>query len=152
MPKGLNQRQAAFAEFIVQGMAASRAYKEAGYEGKGNTAESKASRLVRNGKVASYIEELRGKIQDSAIYTSKELQKDLTKMMKGAMADDDRTGFSALATQLCKIQGLYQKETVDVNLNAGGVLVMPMAGSIEEWNGNQAGEDQKRLMDDAIDV
>ncbi len=152
MPKGLNQRQAAFAELLVQGLAASQAYRKAGYSAEGKSADEAASRLSRHVKVKEYIDEMREEAKGDAIYTSKELQKDLTTMMKSALADEDRTGFSALATQLCKIQGLYQKETVDVNLNSGGVLVMPMAGSIEEWNGNQAGEDQKRLMDDAVDV
>jgi phage terminase small subunit len=47
----LNARQERFARLLAEGMPQSRAYIEAGYRSRGNSAETKASRLVRNGKV-----------------------------------------------------------------------------------------------------
>lgn len=58
-PSPLKPRQLRFCELIVGGASATSAYKQAGYVGKGNTAESTASKLLRNPKVQARIAELR---------------------------------------------------------------------------------------------
>lgn len=57
----LNPRQRKFAELVVDGMAAGRAYEKAGYAARGGTADSSAYKLLRNAQVYDYIQELRRK-------------------------------------------------------------------------------------------
>lgn len=69
----LNDRQRLFAQHLVSGMPAGRAYEKAGYETTGNTSEAEASRLLRNPKLATYIEELRRKSDDAIEYARAQL-------------------------------------------------------------------------------
>lgn len=74
-PKGqkrvleLNVRQLRFAEFVAGGMPASRAYKAAGYNSAGNSAEANASTLIRNQRVAEHIAKLRAPETKKALMT-----------------------------------------------------------------------------------
>jgi hypothetical protein len=60
---GLSEQQAMFAELVVQGKSAVDAYHESGHIGKGNTAYSNASRMLRNARVSRYIQHLRNERQ-----------------------------------------------------------------------------------------
>ncbi|WP_370610918.1 terminase small subunit [Klebsiella aerogenes] len=60
---GLSEQQVLFAELIVQGKSRVDAYREAGYQGEGNTAYSNASRMLRNARVSRYIHHLRNERQ-----------------------------------------------------------------------------------------
>lgn len=55
----LNPRQMKFVEGYLSGKPASQAYIEAGYDAKGNAAESAAARMLRNVQVQSAIETAR---------------------------------------------------------------------------------------------
>lgn len=57
--KALNDRQRRFAQLVVSGRPAGRAYEEAGYDARGASADSAAERLMRSVEVAGLIEELR---------------------------------------------------------------------------------------------
>jgi len=65
-PPPINDRQRRFCEFIMRGLAAGRAYEAAGYEAKGATADELASRMLRNAKVAKYLDGLRGEAVEVA--------------------------------------------------------------------------------------
>lgn len=54
-----NARHETFAQLVVSGRPQSRAYVEAGYSAKGNSAETAAARLFRHVQVAQRISELR---------------------------------------------------------------------------------------------
>ena len=61
----LNTRQLKFAEFVLQGLSQSEAYKKAGYKVKNDeVAKSKASRLVTNGNVVKYIQDRQAEINE----------------------------------------------------------------------------------------
>lgn len=57
----LSDQQRRFCEGVVAGLSHVDAYLAAGYQSSGKAAESSASRLLRNAKVAEYVEELRQK-------------------------------------------------------------------------------------------
>jgi phage terminase small subunit len=59
--KPLNVRQERFAQLVASGMAASRAYQNAGYKSTGNAAESSAVQLLRNPKVVAYVDDLKNR-------------------------------------------------------------------------------------------
>jgi phage terminase small subunit len=52
----LTERQKRFADEYLIDLVASAAYKRAGYAGKGNTAEVEGHKLLRNPKIATYIQ------------------------------------------------------------------------------------------------
>ena len=55
----LTQKQETFVRKVAEGMAASRAYKEAGYMATAHAAEVMASKTLRNAEVAARLAELR---------------------------------------------------------------------------------------------
>lgn len=59
--RGLNVRQARFAELVASGLSAIQAYPKAGYSKDPKIAHAHASRLVANGGIQAYIAELRAK-------------------------------------------------------------------------------------------
>ncbi|MEA1064734.1 terminase small subunit [Erwinia sp. HR93] len=60
---GISEQQARFAEYVAMGKNLTEAYRFAGYEGQGATANSIASRLVRNARVSRAIRWLRDRRQ-----------------------------------------------------------------------------------------
>jgi phage terminase small subunit len=61
---GLNPRQRRFADFYLISLNATDAYKKAGYEAEGNSAEAAASRLLAHVKVAAYIAQRQAVLQE----------------------------------------------------------------------------------------
>lgn len=68
-----NARWEAFAQNLAKGESQSAAYQNAGYKARGNTAEVKASRLVRNGQVAQRVRYLKEQAADEAIVTRRDV-------------------------------------------------------------------------------
>lgn len=62
----LNDRQRLFAQHLVSGMPAGRAYEKAGYDARGADADTLGCKLSRNVKVAAYIQELRAQAAESS--------------------------------------------------------------------------------------
>lgn len=77
-PKGLSARNLAFARNIVNGMSGKDAATDAGYSKK--TAESQASRLLRNAKVAAYIDALRKRAEDRAEFNAARVLKEIERL------------------------------------------------------------------------
>src|SRR5262245_23127340 len=55
----LNARQERYAQLLAEGMPQSRAYVEAGYKARGQSADAEASKLIRIDKVKTRLAELR---------------------------------------------------------------------------------------------
>lgn len=70
---GLTDRQRRFAELLVQGTAAGRAYEAAGYAARGDAADACASRLLGNAKVAAYLGHLRKQAEAKAEFSRDDL-------------------------------------------------------------------------------
>lgn len=60
-PKPLSPKQLKFVELYLGGSTAKQAYIDAGYKGRGRSAEAGATQLLRNNGVARLIEEARNK-------------------------------------------------------------------------------------------
>jgi len=73
----LNQRQNAFVWGIIDGKSAKEAYIQAGYSARGNSAETKASRLVRNGKVQEALACAREEIAERTMVTKEYVMREL---------------------------------------------------------------------------
>jgi phage terminase small subunit len=90
----MNDRQRRFADGVLSGLSATEAYEKAGYKARGAAAESKASRLVRNGKVAAYMAEKR-KETEAEIKLTKTIVFD--RLHEIVTKGEDRDSISAIA-------------------------------------------------------
>lgn len=93
----LSGPQRKFCEGIVRGLNQTEAYRAAYPNCSAKAAESKASRMVREGKVKAEIERLREKADDkagSAVLTLAEKRSFLARVvrMEGAILDEDKDG------------------------------------------------------------
>ena len=109
---GLTIKQKKFAdEYIISGNA-TEAYKKAGYKySSDNMASVEASKLLRNPKVKSYIEERMAEIESNKIADQKEVMEYLTSVMRGNEKQE----------QLITIglgEGMTRAETFDVEVSA----------------------------------
>ena len=95
----MNDRQRKFAELVVQGRPASRAYQEAGYEARGNSAEALASKLLRHDKVSEYIEELRGEVRAASKFTRESKLEGIFEIYQNTKLDDPRVALAAIAEE-----------------------------------------------------
>lgn len=62
----LTSKQEAFCLAFIESANATDAYRKAGYSGQGKTAHEAASRILKNGKVAARLKELRGPAAEKA--------------------------------------------------------------------------------------
>lgn len=79
----LNDRQRRFAEFVVSGDPAGRAYEKAGYVSRGDVADQAGSRLLGNVKVKAYLVELRKPQKAKAVATRERKREILLEIMEG---------------------------------------------------------------------
>lgn len=86
----LNARQLRFALGVLEGKDATTAYVDAGYRARGNAAESSASKLLRNPKVAEFLERGRAKAADRALVTRERVVTGLLTIAEGTGADSAR--------------------------------------------------------------
>ena len=78
----LNDRQYRFAELVVEGVPAGRAYEQAGYKARGASADVEASKTLRKPKIKKMIEELREDAREEAKLSRDELVGMLVKIIK----------------------------------------------------------------------
>ncbi|WP_136420294.1 terminase small subunit [Herbaspirillum sp. ST 5-3] len=77
---GLTDKQRRFADEYLIDLNATAAYKRAGYTGKGNAAESMASQLLRNIKVAKYIQEAMDRRSEKVEISSEQVLSEIGKL------------------------------------------------------------------------
>ena len=76
----LTPLQHKFVNNLLIGMDQKNAYIKAGYKARGNSAESKASRLVRNGKVKAVYNKLQAKAEKKAVVTRSKILEEYAKV------------------------------------------------------------------------
>lgn len=64
-PKPLKPRQQAFADLVLAGTPAGRAWEQAGYQARGNSAEAQASKALKKPTVRAYLKNERARMQDA---------------------------------------------------------------------------------------
>jgi phage terminase small subunit len=133
----MNDRQRRFADLVFQGRAAGRAYEQAGYAARENSADTAGARLLRNVQVTDYLDDLRSKTESSTILNGTEIRETLTRCIKAAEKDDNWTAVAVLVDRLCKMDQHYQPERVVLTDNREEIakrvrLVSPLiAGRLE---------------------
>lgn len=106
MAIGLNARQEAFCNLIVEGRTQKDAYAEAGYIARGNAAEVSAARLLRNVQVAARVAELRASAAQRSEVTVDSLVAELDEMVRLAKeCENPSAGVSAVMGK-AKLLGL----------------------------------------------
>lgn len=83
----LNARQLRFVLGVIEGKDAKSAYINAGYKARGNAAEASASKLLRNPKVATFIDRMRGELQEETKVSAKRVIDELAKLAFSSMGD-----------------------------------------------------------------
>ena len=146
----LSIQQKRFADGVLSGLPAGRAYEAAGYASSGENADSCASKLLRNPKVSEYIENCKSKSTSAAILTVTERKEMLTRISQNNEIDDPNAARQALA-ELNKMDGSYAVEKKELSVNAGGVLLVPMTQDLDEWESNSIAQ-QEKLQQDTIDI
>src|SRR5262245_26319832 len=101
----LNARQEKFARLLAEGMPQSRAYVEAGYEARGNSAEAHASALVRIGKVAFRLAELRAENANASKITVQSVTQMLIAAYELSMTERQGGAATQAAMGLAKPHG-----------------------------------------------
>ena len=76
----LSPLQQKFVNNLLKGMPQKEAYIRAGYRARGNSAESKASRLVRNGKVKAVYDKLQAKAEKKAVISRARILEEYAKI------------------------------------------------------------------------
>jgi len=64
-PKPLNPRQQAFADLVLAGTPAGRAWERAGYEARGNSAEVQANKALKKPRIRAYLKAERAHMQET---------------------------------------------------------------------------------------
>ena len=150
MKAKLSTQQKRFADGVLSGLPAGRAYEQAGYASSGDTADSAGSRLLRNVKVSEYIENCESKATKSTILSVIERKEMLTRISENQENADPNASRQAIA-ELNKMEGSYAVEKKELTVSTGGVLLVPMAESLEEWEQNSIAQ-QEKLQQETIDI
>lgn len=125
----LTGKQEAFINGLIEGKSQRRAYIDAGYSIKGLSEEhidSKASNLVKVGKVSARLLELKTEVKDKALWTREESINDLkwlkeqsrkTIEQHGEIKHAPATAYLGAVTELNKLGVLYDLEVEKLKLN-----------------------------------
>lgn len=105
MARELTSKQQRFADLVLGGMPASRAYREAGYTASTDgTAEVEGSKLLRNPKVAAYLTARRTGAAEKAELTLAGVLGELAEFARDQAVEDAHrlTAYKILADQLAR--------------------------------------------------
>jgi phage terminase small subunit len=98
----MTTQQQRFADKVLEGMDAAKAYRASGYRAKAAAAQACASRLLARGEVADYISEGRAKLASASERTRADYRELLTGLAwDGAEATRDRLRAGEQLSRLC---------------------------------------------------
>ncbi len=133
MPTLSNLKWEAFAQAVVQGGPASRAYSKA-YSATGNAAEVNAAKLLRKTQVASRVAELQEQVQIRTMVTVEGLTRDLFEIRRQAMAEGKYAAAVSALALIAKIHGLLvDRHQVDIMNRPAPLPTQLLELSEEEW-------------------
>lgn len=96
---GISEQQGIFAQYVAAGKSLTEAYRLAGYEGEGATANSNASRMLRNARVMSAVRWLRDKRQKRLALTEAEIIHQLSSI--ASMDPNELTQYRRVNCRYC---------------------------------------------------
>jgi phage terminase small subunit len=115
-----NRKHEKFAQEYARGLSQAEAYTNAGYKTTGRrSADTCATRLLRNVEIRKRINELQRYAADSANLTVATLLNEAASIQRDASRDGNHSAAVAALTAKAKIAGLWveKTETENVNLN-----------------------------------
>jgi phage terminase small subunit len=95
-----------FADLVIQGTPAGRAYEQAGYRARGNAAEVNGSRLLKNAQVQAYMSKMREKVANRTALTLAKTHDLLERIALKNIDTDPRVTIQAL-DQANRLRGDY---------------------------------------------
>ncbi|WP_027230701.1 hypothetical protein [Phyllobacterium sp. UNC302MFCol5.2] len=139
-----NLRWEAFAQDVVRGGPASRAYSNV-YRATGNAAEVNAAKLLRNAQVVQRVAELQIEVQARTMVTVEGLTHDLFEIKRQAMADGKYAAATAALALIAKIHGLLIDRAEQVVMHRPAPLPTQLLElSEEEWRAQFASISQSK--------
>ncbi|PSH64888.1 Terminase small subunit [Phyllobacterium brassicacearum] len=133
MPALSNLKWEAFAQAVVQGGPASRAYSRA-YRATGNSAEVNAAKLLRNTQVAARVAELQNEVQAKTMVTVEGLTRDLFEIKRQAMIDGKYAAAVSALELIAKMHGFLIDRSEQVVMHRPAPLPTKLFElSEEEW-------------------
>ena len=145
----MTQKQETFVRKVAEGMAASRAYREAGYTATAHAAEVMASKTLRNAEVAARLAELRAEQANEVTIDS--LAREFDENRAHALRVD-QVGAAVQATamkaklfgfmvdrQQVQVEHTLRKPSADENA--------PAEMSLEDWQAKYGGSSGPGLAD-----
>lgn len=122
----LTDQQKKFADYYIETGNASESYQRAGYKAKGNVAESAASRLLRNVKVLTYIEQRNKQLGSNRIADMEEVKEFWTNTLRNDKVDL-RERLKA-SEYIAKTNAAFiEKREVDAS------MTITIEGDVKEW-------------------
>ena len=129
----LTQKQETFVRKVAEGMAASRAYREAGYTATAHAAEVMASKTLRNDEVAARLAELRTEQAKRHEVTIDSLAREFDENRAHALRVDQVAAVQATAMkanlfgfmvdrQQVQVEHTFRKPSADENAPAEMIL------------------------------
>lgn len=141
--KQITEQQKKFADFFIETGNATMSYIRAGYVARGNAAEANASRLLRNAKVADYVEQRNQELAQKRIADIAEVKEFWTRIMRSS---DEETKDRLKASEfIAKTNGVFVTK-----LEHSGDADNPIQHNIE-GNINLVLNELEQLTDDEID-
>lgn len=122
----INDRMRRFAELVVQGHPAGRAYELAGYSARKDAADQNASQLLRKPKVADYLQSLREAASKNAEFGRDDLIGFLVQIIKTPVSE---VGQDSRLAQKVKVDEMGM--TVEM---PGKMLAAKQLAEIMGWN------------------
>lgn len=119
----LNEQQREFCRLVVRGLPGSEAYRKA-YGCGEKSAESGASRLLRNAKVQEELSRLRGCADRRAVMDRQERMERLSKAAEDCQREGKYGDMVRNIAELNKMDGAYEPEKLEVSgcLGVGAVV------------------------------
>jgi phage terminase small subunit len=127
----LSEQQKKFADYYIESGNASESYQRAGYKAKGNVAEAAASRLLRNVKVQTYIEERNKQLENDRIVTMEEVKQFWSETIRDVGADLKHR--LKASEYIAKTNAAFiEKQEVKADVDA--TITVKMEGELDEWS------------------
>lgn len=127
----LSEQQKKFADFYIETGNASESYQRAGYKAKGNVAEASASRLLRNVKVQTYIEDRNKQFENERIVTMEEVKRFWSETIRDGQADLKHR--LKASEYIAKTNAAFiEKQEVKADVDA--TITVKMEGELDEWS------------------
>lgn len=130
----LTARQEAFCRSLAEGLSQYDAYQKAGYRSKGrNATDAHAARLVRNGKVASRVAELKENAAKQTEKTVASLVAELDEVIVFARQCNNPSAMVAAIAQQSRLLGLEAARQLEIMHRPAPLPTKVLELSVEEW-------------------